>query len=57
MSRSLREFVKRHRSEISEVIRALCPNVGSLNDEDRRQWVMNDEGLYRWARSWGVREI
>jgi hypothetical protein len=26
-----------------------------LTNEDRRQWVLNDEGLYRWARSEGVR--
>lgn len=23
-----------------------------LNDEDRRQWVENDEGLYLWCRDW-----
>lgn len=22
-----------------------------LNDEDRRQWIMNDESLYDWWRS------
>jgi hypothetical protein len=27
----------------------------SLNDEERRQWILNDEGLYRWARSEGCR--
>ena len=21
-----------------------------LNDEDRRQWILNDEGLYLWHR-------
>jgi hypothetical protein len=25
-----------------------------LNDEERRLWVLNDEGLYNWARSEGV---
>lgn len=25
-----------------------------LNDEDRRQWVQNDEGLYNWMRSSGI---
>jgi hypothetical protein len=24
------------------------------NDEERRQWILNDEGLYQWARSEGV---
>ena len=25
------------------------------NDNERRLWILNDEGLYRWARSEGVR--
>lgn len=29
--------------------------AGKHNDEDRRQWILNDEGLYNWARSEGVR--
>jgi hypothetical protein len=29
--------------------------AADLNDEERRQWILNDEGLYRWARSEGVR--
>jgi len=40
-----------------------CPLSGTdhyhepdpLNDAERRQWVMNDEGLYMWARREGVR--
>lgn len=40
-----------------------CPKSGTdhqheppkLSDRDRREWVLNDEGLYRWARSEGVR--
>lgn len=39
-----------------------CPKSGMdhqhpvepLNDEERRLWVLNDEGLYNWARSEGV---
>jgi hypothetical protein len=39
-----------------------CPLSGTehdhpakrLSDEDRRQWILNDEGLYNWARSEGV---
>lgn len=26
-----------------------------LNDAERRLWVLNDEGLYSWAREEGVR--
>lgn len=25
-----------------------------LNDDERRQWILNDEGLYNWARREGV---
>ncbi len=25
-----------------------------LNDEERRQWVLNDEGLYNWRQSSGL---
>jgi hypothetical protein len=40
-----------------------CPKSGTdhyheapkLSDHERRLWVLNDEGLYRWARSEGVR--
>ena len=26
-----------------------------LNDKERREWIMSDEELYRWARSEGVK--
>lgn len=40
-----------------------CPRSGTdhthdaptLNDEERRLWILNDEGLYNWARAEGVR--
>jgi hypothetical protein len=32
-----------------------CGSYPRINDEERRQWVLNNEGLYRWARSEGVR--
>ena len=48
---SLREFIKANRAELDQAIKRAVPNIGSLNDEDRRQWILNDEGLYNWARS------
>lgn len=47
---SLREWIRTNRAELDRYIRSACPNVGSLNDEERRLWVLNDEGLYLWAR-------
>lgn len=59
--RSLREFICENRAELDACIRRalqgdrLTPLYMPLNDEERRQWVLNDEGLYGWARSDGVR--
>lgn len=54
--KTLREFIREHREEIDAGVRRYLkqPNL-RLNDEERRQWVLNDEGLYNWARSEGVR--
>jgi hypothetical protein len=48
-------FVAKNRADIDSAIRGACSNVGRLNDDERRQWVLNDEGLYLWARQEGVR--
>lgn len=53
--KSMRDFIRENREELDACIKRVCPNCGSLNDNDRRDWVMNDEGLYNWARSEGVR--
>ena len=56
---TLREFIRQNRRELDECIaHALRLPVDELpyrNDEERRLWVLNDEGLYNWARSEGVR--
>ncbi len=51
---SRRQFLKDNRTEIDRYIRDRVPNIGSLNDQDRWDWVMNDEGLYLWAKRSGV---
>jgi hypothetical protein len=50
---SLRDFIKANRADIDGAINRVCPQA-SRNDEERRQWILNDEGLYSWARSEGV---
>ncbi len=53
--RSLRDWIRENREEIDRAIqRALKNPEFRINDEERRLWVLNDEGLYRWARSEGV---
>ena len=51
----LRDFIKENRQAIDDVIKKECPNVGPINDEERRLWILNLECLYNWARSQGVR--
>jgi hypothetical protein len=52
---SIRQFIKEHRLMLDTKIRIILkkPNY-KLNDEERRQWILNDEDLYRYARSYGV---
>jgi hypothetical protein len=53
-NKSLTAFIEEHREELTKAI-LLAGAKGSINDNDRRGWILNDEGLYRWARSEGVR--
>lgn len=65
---TFRDFLRENRAEIDSAIlgtmyrhdgnggRGRIPDPAPrLNDDERRQWVMNDEGLYHWARRSGVR--
>jgi len=52
--KSLREFVKEHREEITNYILSKCSNC-KVTLEELENWVKaGDEGLYYWARSEGV---
>jgi len=54
---TLQQFIKDHRQELDDCIaRAIKQDKNPrANDDERRLWVLNDEGLYNWARSEGVR--
>lgn len=65
--KSMREFIAEHRellgANISAAIyryddhggRGVIPHPApKYNDRERRFWILNDGGLYRWARSEGV---
>lgn len=50
---TLQNFIRKNRKEIDRAIQSVCDC--QLNDKERRLWILNDEGLYNWARSEGVR--
>jgi len=49
-SKSLTNWIKENRRQIDEAIRRAVPNA-RIDDAERRLWILNDEGLYRWAKS------
>lgn len=50
---TMREFIRQNREELDEAIRRVCPGAAQ-NDDERELWILNDEGLYNWARGEGV---
>ena len=48
------EFIDENLADINQFILKSCPNIARLDDAERRLWILNDEGLYRWAKSEGV---
>ena len=57
----LSQFIKDNRAALDSAIdRAMGTRDDSRamrkrNDRERQEWILNDEGLYRWARSSGCR--
>ena len=47
---TLTQFIRKNKEEIDKVIKRDNTNC-NLNNEERRLWILNDEGLYNWARS------
>lgn len=52
---TMQQFIEEHRGELDSIIRrALNRPNRSLDDGEREDWILNDEGLYNWAKSEGV---
>ncbi len=51
---TIKDFIREHRQELDECIQRTAPG-SPKSDSERRLWILNDEGLYNWARSEGVR--
>jgi hypothetical protein len=65
---TLREFIRTNRQELDAAINAamyrhdgrggrgtIPTPAPTYNDRERAEWIRNDESLYRWAKSEGVR--
>lgn len=52
---TMRQFIKEHRKELDYIIQQILGKDYRLNDKDRQDWILSDEGLYLWARSEGVK--
>ena len=50
----LQDFIRKNRQELDECIQRVAPG-SPKNDNERRVWVLNDEGLYNWERREGCR--
>ena len=49
----LKTFIKNNRREIDEIVK-IYYRVLPRNDKERYIWILDDEGLYRWAHREGV---
>jgi len=53
---NLTNFIRQNRKIIDSAIeRRIGDNDFPHNDEERRLWILNDEGLYNFAKSQGVK--
>jgi len=50
---TLRNFITENKEELDNCIQSVSPGAPK-NYEERRLWILNDEGLYNWARRSGV---
>lgn len=50
---TIRQFIQQNRKEIDTVVKQYY-DIRVSNDKERLDWILNDEGLYRWAHYEGV---
>ena len=51
----IEDFINENRETIDAAILTACPNCTIDDDDEREKWILNDEGLYNWARAEGVK--
>jgi len=54
MDEAMSGFIKRHRNELINHIRIICPTCSDFSYDAIEDHILNDEGLYNWAKAEGV---
>ena len=49
----IQTFIQSNRKEIDTIIQQYYKSLPN-NDKERYEWILSDEGLYRWAHQEGV---
>ena len=47
---NMQEFVDNHREKLIEHIECYLPEDYKIDDDEIKEWVINDEGLYNFAK-------
>jgi len=50
---TVKKFIAKHRTEIDQIVKQYY-GIAVTNDVMRLEWILNDEGLFRWAHQEGV---
>jgi hypothetical protein len=50
---TIQQFIRNNRKEIDAIVKEFYGQT-LTNDSTRHEWILNDEGLYRWAHQEGV---
>lgn len=50
---TIKDFIRKHRTEIDRIVYTYY-QVTVRNDKTRLEWILSDEGLFRWAHQEGV---
>lgn len=53
---TLKEFIKVNKQDIDLAIRKVVDNDEfKIDNEERELWILNDMGLFHWAKDCGVK--
>ena len=48
------KFIKQNEAQLKKMIKQKVPNAQAIDENEMRLWILNDEGIYNWAKQSGV---